>query len=67
MVTCTLTSRQESTICCVMALAAHQGWKMFHLDLKIAFLNVPLTDEVYMIQPERYIIPGKEFQVCKLM
>jgi hypothetical protein len=35
--------------------------------VKISFLNAPLTDEVYMIQPEGYIIPGKEFQVCKLM
>jgi len=50
-----------------MALVALQGWKMFHLHVKIAFLNAPLTDEVYMIQPEGYIIPGKEFQVCKLM
>lgn len=40
---------------------------MFHLDVKIELLNAPLTDEVYMIQPEGYIIPGKEFQVCKLM
>jgi hypothetical protein len=45
-----------------MALATLQGWKMFHLDVKIAFLNAPLTDEVYMIQPEGYIITGKEFQ-----
>ncbi len=50
------------TIRCVMALATLQGWKMFHLDVKIAFLNAPLTDEVYMIQPEGYIITGKEFQ-----
>jgi hypothetical protein len=50
-----------------MALLALQGWKMFHLHVKISFLNAPLTDEVYMIQPEGYIIPGKEFQVCKLM
>ncbi len=55
------------TIRCVMALAARQGWKMFHVDVKIAFLNAPLTDEVYMTRPKGYIIPGKEFQVCKLM
>jgi hypothetical protein len=55
------------TIHCVMALAAHQGWKMFHLNVKITFLNTPLNDEVYMIHPKGYIILGKEFQVCKLM
>jgi hypothetical protein len=55
------------TIHCVTALATHQGWKMFHLDVKITFLNATLTDEVYVIQPKGYIIIGKEFQVCKLM
>jgi hypothetical protein len=40
---------KRGMIRCVMALATHQGWKMFHLDVKIAFLNAPLTNEVYMI------------------
>jgi hypothetical protein len=50
------------TICCVMALAAHQGWKMFHLDVKIAFLNVPLTDEMYIYSLKDTSFQEKNFK-----
>ena len=36
------------------------------MDIKTAFLNGDLDEEIYMLQPEGYIIPGKEHKVCKL-
>ena len=36
------------------------------LDMKTAFLHVELEEEIYMDQPEGFIVPGKENFVCKL-
>ncbi|KAE8883710.1 hypothetical protein PF003_g32331 [Phytophthora fragariae] len=35
------------------------------MDVKTAFLNGFLEDEIYMVQPEGFQIPGKEHLVCK--
>ncbi len=37
------------TIRSTIALAAHYGWKISQMDMKIVFLNGDLHDEVYMI------------------
>jgi hypothetical protein len=36
------------------------------MDVKTAFLNAPLNEEIYMEQPEGYVVPGKEGYVCRL-
>jgi hypothetical protein len=36
------------------------------LDVKTAFLHGKLEEEIYMDQPEGFIVPGKEDLVCKL-
>ena len=36
------------------------------MDVKTAFLNGDLEEEIYMVQPEGYIAPGQENKVCKL-
>ena len=36
------------------------------MDVKTAFLNGDLYKEIYMLQPESFIIPGQENKVCKL-
>jgi hypothetical protein len=48
------------TIRLILALAANRGWQVHHLDVKTAFLNGDLEEEVYVAQPECYVEKGKE-------
>ena len=36
------------------------------MDVKTAFLNENLTEDVYMTQPEGFVDPKKSSMVCKL-
>ena len=36
------------------------------MDVKTAFLHGDMDKEIYMKQPERFVVPGKEQMVCKL-
>eukprot|EP00253_Pinus_taeda_P031672 PITA_31672 len=55
-----------STIRLVLALAAQFKWKVHQMDVKSAFLNGDLQEEVYMTQPPRFKIAGQEQKVCRL-
>ena len=37
------------------------------MDVKTVFLNGDLDEEIYMEQPEGFIIPGQEKKVCQLV
>jgi hypothetical protein len=50
----------------LFALAAQQGWRVHHMDVKSAFLNGDLKEEVYVHQPLGHAIPGKEDKVLRL-
>ena len=54
------------TIRLVIALAASKGWEVHHLDVKTAFLHGELKEEVYVSQPEGFVVKGKEEKVYKL-
>jgi len=56
-----------ATIRVLIALAAIQKLVIHQMDVKIAFLNGELEEEVYMKQPKGFVIPGQENKVCKLI
>jgi hypothetical protein len=55
-----------STIRLVLAMAAQFGWKVHQMDVKSAFLNGDLQEEVYMYQQQGFQVLGKEHLVCRL-
>ena len=49
-----------------MALVAHFDFDLHQMDMKKAFLNSNLEEEVYMKQPEGFSSCEGEYLVCKL-
>ena len=56
-----------STIRLVLAMAAQFGWKVHQIDVKSAFLNGDLHEEVYMTQPPGFKVAGKEHRDLSLV
>ena len=54
------------TVRFLIALAASHGWQIHHLDVKTAFLNGDLKEDVYVTQPEGFVVEGSEHKVYKL-
>ena len=50
----------------MLAIAAYHDYEIWQMDVKTAFLNGFLEEEVYMSQPEGFISKNKPNQVCKL-
>ncbi|MGA1206113.1 MAG: reverse transcriptase domain-containing protein, partial [Opitutales bacterium] len=51
---------------CLAILNLYACLSMEHWDIKAAFINAPLEEELYIRQPEGHVIPGKENWLCKL-
>jgi hypothetical protein len=60
-----LVARIES-VRLLLALAAQERWEVHHMDVKSAFLNGELKEEVYVKQPPGFVIAGKEEKVLRL-
>ncbi|KAI5323717.1 hypothetical protein L3X38_032789 [Prunus dulcis] len=54
------------TIRTLIALAAQKGWKLWQLDVKSAFLNGVLEEEVYVDQPYGFVVEEAEDKVYRL-
>ncbi|KZV49059.1 hypothetical protein F511_11010 [Dorcoceras hygrometricum] len=51
----------------ILAIAALRNYSVHQMDVKTAFLNGDLEEEIYMEQPEGFSAPGQENKVCKLV
>jgi hypothetical protein len=56
-----------TTIHVLLLLAASHGLLIYQMDVKITFLNGELEEEIYMTQPDGFIVKGQEDKVCKLL
>ena len=50
----------------IMALVAHFDMELHQMDVKTAFLNGDLNEEVYMLQPEGFVANDSGKLVCRL-
>uniref|UniRef100_H3G5X7 Reverse transcriptase Ty1/copia-type domain-containing protein n=3 Tax=Phytophthora ramorum TaxID=164328 RepID=H3G5X7_PHYRM len=50
----------------VLSLAAKYGLKLHQMDVKTAFLNGVLDEDIYMAQPDGYVDEDHPDHVCKL-
>jgi hypothetical protein len=50
----------------IIVIASAMGWKLHQMDVKTAFLNGVIDEEVYIEQPQGFVIHGKESHVCRL-
>lgn len=50
----------------ILAIVAYMDLELFQMDVKTAFLNGDLDEEIYMDQPEGFKVKGLERKVCKL-
>ena len=58
-------ARMES-IQILIAIAAQEEWELHHLDVKTAFLNGEIKEDIYITQPEGFEVKGKEDHILKL-
>jgi hypothetical protein len=47
-----------NTLRAMIALTSHNGWPIYHLDVKTTFLNGELIEEVYIKQLEGFQVKG---------
>ena len=50
----------------IIAIASTMGWKLHQMDVKAAFLNGIIEEEVCIEQPEGFVVHGKESHVWKM-
>ena len=50
----------------LLSLATTYDWEVHQIDIKSAYLNGNLEEEIYMEQPKGFEVPGKEEKVCRL-
>lgn len=54
------------TLRLILAIAAHEHWKVHQMGVKLAFLHGPLNEELYIKQPPGFVKKGQENKVCRL-
>lgn len=50
----------------IISLTAHKKWRIYQIDVKLAFLNRILKEKIYVEQLMSYVIKGQENKMLKL-
>nr|GEU63080.1 retrotransposon protein, putative, Ty1-copia subclass [Tanacetum cinerariifolium] len=50
----------------LIAIAAFYDYKIWQMDVKTAFFNGYVNEDIYMVQPEGFVDPNHSKKVCKL-
>jgi hypothetical protein len=50
----------------LLAIASYFDYEVWQMDVKTAFLNGNIEEELYMVQPEGFVDPKDANKVCKL-
>ncbi|GKF81800.1 retrotransposon protein, putative, ty1-copia subclass, partial [Tanacetum coccineum] len=50
----------------LISIAAFYDYEIWQMDVKIAFLNGYLDEDIYMVQPKGFVDPKHPRKVCKL-
>ncbi|GJW28491.1 retrotransposon protein, putative, ty1-copia subclass [Tanacetum coccineum] len=50
----------------LISIAAYYDYEIWKMDIKTAFLNGYLDEDIYMVQPEGFLDPNHLRKVCKL-
>ena len=51
----------------LIAIVALHNLEIYQMEVKTAFLNGELNEEIYMEQPEGFIVPGQEKKIYRLV
>eukprot|EP00253_Pinus_taeda_P010221 PITA_10221 len=54
------------TVHALVVISVQHKWKVYQMDVKLAFLNGVLKDEVYVVQNPSYEVEGQEDKVYQL-
>ena len=57
---------RQTSIKSIISIALAVGWTLHQMDVKTAFLNGIIKEEVYIEQPKGFVVHGKESHVCKM-
>ena len=57
---------EKDSIRIIMALIAYFDLELYQMDVKIVFLNGDLKEDVYIEQPEGFLVHENKRRVCKL-
>ena len=50
----------------LLSIVVHYDYEIWKMDVKTAFLNDNLEEEIYILQPESFIAKNQKHMVCKL-